>query len=97
VKNPIWKAFWYGMFTSMAMYMSFQDYLGLEGYVAYCKGHWMNLSPFVGAGLAALYFMMAHSLSKKVKNVHFLFNGDTEPKHITVLDDKGVVFPNQEG
>ena len=44
----------YGVFWVACLLMFMQDYLGQEGYIQYCRDHWVHLSPWWGFGGAAL-------------------------------------------
>lgn len=36
------------------LYMAFQDYMGLEGYIAYLPDHWIHMSPLWGLAVAVI-------------------------------------------
>jgi hypothetical protein len=48
-----------GAAFGLLCYLTFQDYLGLEGYVAHVRAHWMTLSPWVCGIAAAVVFIIA--------------------------------------
>lgn len=46
------RSYWYGFFSYMGINMLIQDYLGLEGYIAFVRENWMNLHWVVGLVIA---------------------------------------------
>jgi hypothetical protein len=46
-------------------YLAFQDYLGLEGYIAHCRDHWVQLSPIFGIAIAAVALASALRVKEK--------------------------------
>jgi hypothetical protein len=36
------RSYWYGFFSYMGINMLIQDYLGLEGYIAFVRENWMT-------------------------------------------------------
>ncbi len=47
-----------GFGLSGAMYMFFMDSLGLEGYIAWLRDSWIDLSPWVGGTMTLVYLMV---------------------------------------
>ena len=42
----------FGFIAAIGVNMAFQDYHGLEGYIEYCRGHWVDLPVWVGCVFA---------------------------------------------
>lgn len=58
--NPIKLDFFVrGMGFTAALFMLIQDWMGLEGYIEYLRGAWINLPWWVGGGLALLIGLVA--------------------------------------
>lgn len=53
VYMAIKRAYWYGFFTSVGINMLIQDWLGLEGYLAFARENWTELHWGVGMFIAA--------------------------------------------
>jgi hypothetical protein len=53
VYMAIRRAYWYGFFSYMGFNMLIQDWMGLEGYIAFVRENWMDLHWVVGLGIAA--------------------------------------------
>ncbi len=47
------RAFWYGIGFSTGTHMLIQDWMGLEGYIAFVREHWWDIHWVVGLSIAA--------------------------------------------
>ena len=47
------RTYWYGFATYMGINMLIQDWLGLEGYIAFVREHWVNIHWVIGLLIAA--------------------------------------------
>ena len=47
------RAYWYGFATYLGINMLIQDWLGLEGYIAFVRTHWAEIHWVVGLLIAA--------------------------------------------
>lgn len=52
-RQMLWRSFGFGFFAHVGWVMAFQDWLGLEAYIEFCRTNWVNLHWIVGATLAA--------------------------------------------
>lgn len=43
-----------GFLFAVGLHMTIEDTLGLEGYIAFCRDQWVNLSPSVGITYAVI-------------------------------------------
>lgn len=56
------RSFWYGMAFSIGFDMLLQDWLGLEGYIAFVREHWREVHWGVGATIAASGLFLFNSM-----------------------------------
>lgn len=47
------RSFWYGLAFGIGFDMLIQDWLGLEGYIAFVRQHWNEVPWIVGLSIAA--------------------------------------------
>jgi len=40
-------SFWNGVLMALSVYSLFQDSMGLEAYIEFCRKHWIDLHPTV--------------------------------------------------
>jgi hypothetical protein len=63
--------FWCGVGAHAGFGILLQDAMGLEGYIAHVREHWVNLHPIVGATLCAsflwAFFLIRSEASKALE------------------------------
>ena len=62
-------AFFAGVMTSLGVIVAAQDYLGLEAYIEYVRGHWIELPTIVGlliAGVGVGFLLLIDRLARSL-------------------------------
>jgi hypothetical protein len=81
------RSYWYGFFSYMGVNMFIQDWLGLEGYIAFVERNWADLHWGVGLVIAALAMTLKFAIASR-------FSWLNEEKWLTSLR---IVLGKKEG
>ncbi len=68
-------SFWCGFAVNTGIHMAVQDWYGLEGYIEFCREHWIDLHWLVGVTIAVVagYLYM----SRRLRVWTFVMNAET--------------------
>lgn len=63
-------SFWCGFLVQGGINMAVQDWHGLEGYIEFCREHWVDLHWLVGATIAGAAFVVY--MGRRLRVLNFL-------------------------